>query len=119
MKFVVVNHEPPSCPATCSTCSRSIRSGYVRHVQTKLRYCDHDCYRRGELVRRSMYWSGWLREPATASLEVVAGNIIEMLAVMTAVSCWSCTIFIWTFARASTGAHLDGRDRIATEGGEI
>ncbi|TFV70375.1 hypothetical protein E4K64_29715 [Bradyrhizobium frederickii] len=70
-------------------------------------------------MRTSMYWSARLTEPAIGSVEAVAGNIIEMLAVMTAVSCWSWTIFVWTFARASTGVHLDGRDLIATEGGDI
>lgn len=112
MKFVLVNHEPPSCAATCSTCSRSLLSGYVRHVRTRRRYCDYDCYRRGELVTLLMRWSMPGRgEPA-------AGNMIEMLAVLGAVSCWSCTIQIWTFARALTGAYLDGCDLITTEGGD-
>ncbi len=116
MNFVLVNHEPPSCAATCSTCSRSIRSGYVRHVRTQRRYCDYDCYRRGELVTLLMPWSMLGRgEPAAWN---GAGNMIEMLAVLSAVSCWSCTTQIWAFARALTGAYLDGRDLITTEGGD-
>ncbi|MGY8711441.1 hypothetical protein RAD16_37395 [Bradyrhizobium sp. 18BD] len=116
MKFMLVNHEPPPSAATCSTCSRSIRSGYVRHVRTQRRYCDYDCYRRGEFVTLLMPWSmPGHREPAAGN---AAGNMIEMLAVLSAVSCWSYTIQVWTFARVLTGAYLDGRDLITTEGGD-
>jgi hypothetical protein len=116
MKFVLVNHEPPLNASTCSTCSRSIRSGYVRHVRTQRRYCDYDCYRQGELVTLWMPWSmPGRREPAVGN---AAGNMIEMLAVLSAVSCWSYTIQAWTFARVLTGAYLDGRDLITTEGGD-
>ncbi|MHB0767993.1 hypothetical protein [Bradyrhizobium sp. 5.13L] len=119
MKFIVVNHEPPLCAATCSTCSRSIRSGYVRHVRTQRRYCDYDCYRRGELVTLLMQWSVPGRsEPAFGNVEVAARNAIDMFAVLSAVFCWSCTIHAWTFARALTGAYLDGRDPITMEGGD-
>jgi len=112
MKFVLVNHESPLCTTTCSTCSRSILSGYVRHVRTQRHYCDYDCYRRGELMTLLMPWSmPWCSEPA-------AGNTIEMLTVLSAVSCWSFTIQIWTFARALTGALLDSRDLTTREGGE-
>lgn len=118
MKFVVVNHEPPLHAATCGTCSRSIRSGYVRHVRTQRRYCDYDCYRRGELVTLLMQWSMPARTgPAAGNVEFAAGNMIEMLAVLGAVSCWSYTIQTWSFARALTGAYLDGRDLITMEGG--
>lgn len=50
--------------------------------------------------------------------EPAGGNMIEMLAMLSAVSCWSCTIQMWTFARALTGAYLDGRDLIGREGGD-
>lgn len=119
MKFVVVNHEPPFRAATCSTCSRSIRSGYVRHARTQRRYCDYDCYRRGELVTLLMPWSMPGRtEPAARNVELAAGKMIETLAVLSAVSCWSCTIHAWTFTRALTGAYLDGRGLITSEGGD-
>ncbi|WP_448031758.1 hypothetical protein [Bradyrhizobium liaoningense] len=119
MKFMVVNHEPPLCAATCSTCSRSIRSGYVRHVRTQRLYCDYDCYRRGELVTLLMQWSVPGRnEPASGNVEVAARNAIEMFTVLGAVFCWSCTIHAWTFARTLTGAYLDGRDPITMEGGD-
>lgn len=112
MKFVVVNHAPPLHAATCSKCSRSLRSGYVRHVRTQRRYCDDDCYRRGELM--TLWRTGW----ATPHVELAAGNMIEMVAVFSAVSCWSWTIHAWTFARALTGAYLDGRDLSTMEGGD-
>jgi hypothetical protein len=117
MKFVLVNHDTPFCAATCSRCARSIRSGYVRHVRTQQRYCGYDCYRRSEFDPLVMQWpmSTML---AAGNVEAAACNIIEMLAVLSAVSCWSCTIQIWTFARLLTGAYLDGRNLITLEGGD-
>jgi hypothetical protein len=118
MKFVVVNHEPPLQAAICSTCSRSLRSGYVRHARTQRRYCDHDCYRRGEFSTLLMQWPLPGRtEPVAGNVELAAG-LIEMLTVMSAVWCWSCTINVWTFTRALTGAYLDSRDLITMEGGD-
>ena len=117
MKFVLVNHEPPLCAARCSTCSRSIRSGYVRPVRTEQRYCDYECYRRGEFTTLLMQWP-MPAEPAAGNIAAAARNMIEMLAVLSAVSCWSSTIQIWTVGRALTGAYLNGRDLIATEGGD-
>ncbi|QIO33777.1 hypothetical protein [Bradyrhizobium sp. 1(2017)] len=119
MKFVVVNHEPPSHAVTCSTCSRSIQSGYVRHARTQHRYCDYDCYRRSEVVTLLMQWPIPRRtEPAAGSAEVAAASMIETLAVLGAVSCWSTTIQIWSFARALTATYLDGRDLMKLEGGD-
>lgn len=119
MKFVVVNHEPPLHAATCSTCSRSLRSGYVRHARTQRRYCDHDCYRRGEFSKLFMQWPVSGRtDPALVNVELAAGSMIEMLTVMSAVWCWSCTISAWTVARTLTGAYLDSRDLIPMEGGD-
>ena len=118
MKFVLVNHEPPSCATTCSTCSRPIGSGYFRHVQTQRRYCDYDCYRRGEFATLLMPWP-IPTELMAGSIEVAARNMIDTLAVLSAVSCWSGTIQIWTFARALTGAYLNGRDPIPTKGGDF
>lgn len=119
MKFVLVNHEPPLCAATCSTCSRSIRTGYVRHVRTQQRYCDYDCYRRGEFATFLMQWPMPGRTVlAAGNVEAAARSMIETLAVLSAVWWWSSTIQTWSFARALTGAYLDGRDLITTEGGD-
>lgn len=117
MKFVLVNHGPPSGAATCSTCSRSIRSGYVRHVRTQQRFCDYDCYRRGGFATPLMQWL-MPTELAAGRFDAATRNMIEMMAVLSAVSYWSCTIQIWTFARALTGAYLNARDPIATKGGD-
>ena len=119
MKFVVVNHEPPLHAATCSTCSRPLRSGYVRHARMQRRYCDDNCYRRGEFSTLFMQWPVPGRTgPALGNVELAAGSMIEILTVMSAVWCWSCTISAWTVARALTGACLDSCDLITMEGGD-
>ncbi|RQH16356.1 hypothetical protein [Bradyrhizobium sp. RP6] len=107
------------CASTCSTCSRSIRSGYVRHVRTQRRYCDYDCYRRGELVTLLTHWSvPGHNGPASGNVEVAARNAIEMFTVLGAVLCWSCTMHAFAFARILTGAYSDGRDPTTMEGGD-
>lgn len=119
MKFVVVNHEPPSREAACSTCSRPLQSGYIRHARTQRRYCDHDCYRRNELAALMMDWSmpGLTGTQATENIAAVASRAIEVLAVLAAVSCWSATMQMWTFSRALTEACLGAHDPTAMEGG--
>ena len=120
MKFVVVNHEPPSREAACSTCSQPLQSGYIRHARTQRRYCDHDCYRRNELATLMMEWSmpGLTGTRATENIATVASRVIEVLAVLGAVSCWSSTIQMWTFSRALTDACLGAHDLMAMEGGD-
>lgn len=44
MKFVWVNGRRPSSRTVCAFCSRPIEAGYLRHVETRLCYCDHDCF---------------------------------------------------------------------------
>lgn len=119
MKFVVVNHEPPSREAACSSCSRPLQSGYIRHARTQRRYCDHDCYRRNEFAALMMDWSmpGLTATQATESIAAVASRAIEVLAVLAAVSCWSATMQMWTFSRALTEACLGAQDPTAMEGG--
>jgi hypothetical protein len=121
MKFVLVNHEPPSREAACSTCSQPLRSGYVRHARTQRRYCNYDCYRRSEVVTLMMRWSVPSGTGMQAADNVVAAarNAIELFTVMGAISCWSSTIQMWSFARAWTGAFSDARDLIPMEGGDI
>ena len=120
MKFVVVNHEPPSREAACSTCSRPLRSGYVRHVRTQRRYCDYDCYRRNELVTLMMQWSmpSSTGTQATESIALAARNAVEVLSVLGAVSCWSYTMQMWTLSRALTDAFLGANDLMMMEGGD-
>lgn len=121
MKFVVVNHEPPSREAACSSCSQPLRSGYVRHARMQRRYCNYDCYRRSEIVTRMMRWSMPDRTGTQAAdnVAVAARNAIEFLAVLGAISCWGSTMHMWTFARAWTDAFMDPRDLITTEGGDV
>jgi hypothetical protein len=44
MRFIWVNDGGPSSHSVCAACSRSIGSTYVRHIETRFFYCDHDCY---------------------------------------------------------------------------
>lgn len=119
MKFVVVNHDPPSREAACSTCSRPLQSGYIRHARTQRRYCDHDCYRRNEFATLIMGWSmpGLAGAQATEHIAAVASRAIEVVAVLGAVWCWSSTMQMWTFSRAWTDACLGAHDPTAMEGG--
>lgn len=119
MKFVVVNHEPPSREAACNTCSRPLQSGYIRHARTQRRYGDHDCYSRNEFAALMMDWwmPGLTGSQATENIATAAGRAIEVLAILGAVSCWSATMQMWTFSRALTGACLGAHDPTAMEGG--
>jgi hypothetical protein len=44
MKFIWVNGRTPSSPSACAVCSQPIGAAYLRHIETQLFYCDHDCY---------------------------------------------------------------------------
>lgn len=44
MKFIWVNGRTPSSQSACAVCSRPIRAAYLRHIETGLLFCDHDCY---------------------------------------------------------------------------
>ena len=44
MKFIWVNGRTPSSQSACPVCSRPIGAAYLRHIETQLFYCDHDCY---------------------------------------------------------------------------
>ena len=44
MRFVWVNGRRPSAQSTCAFCSRSIGAAYLRHIETRLCYCNPDCY---------------------------------------------------------------------------
>jgi hypothetical protein len=45
MKFVLVNDRHPREDAWCPICAEKIGDTYVREVQTRLLYCDSQCYR--------------------------------------------------------------------------
>ena len=44
MRFIWVNGRTPSSHSACAFCSRPIGAAYLRHIETRLFYCDHDCY---------------------------------------------------------------------------
>jgi hypothetical protein len=120
MKFVVVNHAPPSQEAACSTCSQPLRSGYVRHVRTQRRYCDYDCYRKNQLMTLVMPWPmpDLAGTPATETVAAAARSAVDVIAVLGAVSCWSYTMQMWTLSRALTDAFLGANDLMMMEGGD-
>jgi hypothetical protein len=43
-RFVLVNDRVPRADAHCALCCRKIDKGYVRESQTRLLYCDTQCF---------------------------------------------------------------------------
>ncbi len=44
MRFVLVNERSPRAEAACTVCCTRIDRGYVRDPQTRLLYCDTECF---------------------------------------------------------------------------
>ena len=44
MRFVLVNERSPRADAHCAVCCTRIDRGYVRDPQTRLLYCDAQCF---------------------------------------------------------------------------
>ena len=44
MRFVLVNERSPRVDASCAVCCTGIDRGYVRDPQTRLLYCDAQCF---------------------------------------------------------------------------
>jgi hypothetical protein len=44
MRFVLVNERSPRADASCAVCCTRIDRGYVRDAQTRLLYCDAQCF---------------------------------------------------------------------------
>ena len=44
MRFVLVNERSPRTDASCAVCCTRIDRGYVRDPQTRLLYCDAQCF---------------------------------------------------------------------------
>ena len=44
MRFVLVNERSPRAEAFCAVCCAGIDRGYVRDPQTRLLYCDAECF---------------------------------------------------------------------------
>jgi hypothetical protein len=47
IRFVVVNRRVPGADEHCALCSRIVEQGYVRDSQTRLIYCDAECFAGG------------------------------------------------------------------------
>ena len=54
LRFVLVNERSPRADAHCAACQTRIDRGYVRDPQTRLLYCDTDCFAEHE----------WMSSPA-------------------------------------------------------
>jgi hypothetical protein len=46
-RFVLVNDRVPRTGGHCALCGRTIEKGYVRVSQTRLIYCDTQCFPKG------------------------------------------------------------------------
>jgi hypothetical protein len=44
IRFVLVNNRVPRTDERCALCGGSIKEGYVRDSQTRLIYCDTQCF---------------------------------------------------------------------------
>ena len=44
MRFVLVNQRSPRADASCAVCRTRIDRGYLRDAQTRLLYCDAQCF---------------------------------------------------------------------------
>ena len=44
IRFVLVNNRVPSTDQHCVLCAALLEKGYVRDVQTRLIYCDAQCF---------------------------------------------------------------------------
>ena len=53
IRFIVVNNCVPRTDQLCTLCGGHIEKGYVRDSQTRLIYCDTQCF------------AGWAHEAAT------------------------------------------------------
>jgi hypothetical protein len=47
IRFVVVNERVPRTDEHCALCSTIVEKGYVRDSQTRLIYCDTQCFAGG------------------------------------------------------------------------
>ena len=44
IRFVLVNYRVPRTDQHCALCGRLMEKGYVRDSQTRLIYCDTECF---------------------------------------------------------------------------
>ncbi len=53
MRFVLVNNRVPRTGRHCALCGGLIEKGYVRDSQTRLIYCDTQCFAEGARITMS------------------------------------------------------------------
>jgi hypothetical protein len=44
MRLIWVSDRALSSHSVCAACVRPVGSTYLRHIETRLCYCDHGCY---------------------------------------------------------------------------
>lgn len=113
MNFVLVNDGSPSHGSACSTCARPLRSGYVRHVPTRERYCDHDCYRQHQLAA-ALLWP--FAQPSYVA--EYRRTAIEAIVMSNAIAYWSYTTHVWALSRSLTQVFLSAHELVTLEGGD-
>lgn len=52
--FVLVNDRVPRTDQHCALCGRMIEKGYVRDSQTRIVYCDAQCFAGGSYMMMSL-----------------------------------------------------------------
>lgn len=113
MNFVLVNDGSPSNDSACRTCARPLRSGYIRHVSTRERYCDHDCYRQHQLA--AAVFSGPFSPSCIAASHRMA---IEAIVMWNAIAYLSFTTHGWALSQSLIQGFLSAHKLIALEGGD-
>jgi len=53
LRFVLVNERSPRAEAFCAVCCTEIDRGYVRDRQTRLLYCNAECFAEHEWMSNS------------------------------------------------------------------
>jgi hypothetical protein len=53
-RFVLVNNRVPRTDEHCALCGEIVEKGYVRDSQTRLIYCDPQCFAGGSHITKSL-----------------------------------------------------------------
>jgi hypothetical protein len=54
IRFVLVNNRVPRTDQRCALCGEIVEKGYVRDSQTRLIYCDPQCFTGGSYMTMSL-----------------------------------------------------------------
>jgi ribosomal protein L24E len=76
IRFVLVNDRAPRADAECGLCCSKIEKGYVREAQTRLFYCDTQCFAGHAIAiknrARKVSWNAQIR----IAIEALASSLI-------------------------------------------